>query len=298
MQFTVNFSNLNIEINTKYNYTYKFCRDYLTDEKPDFSVSPIEEEIDEEIEISEFNPSRGYAESICVYRKIADMLPFYDRMVFHGAVISYNNNGYIFTAPSGTGKTTHISLWQKYLQGVEIVNGDKPILNIENGKVTAYATPYAGKEGYQNHSSIEIKGICIIHRLNNSCLPLGGKVSAQLTDEGSTPDDPQIKTPVGADIIRPPKSGAGDPPEILNSQFSILNSDKPQCNIRRVKTSEYLTEMIAQMYMPPEPAAAVKTLDMLDILVKTIPVYILECDISEQAVRTSFEALTNTKYPL
>ena len=258
MTFTVNFSDLNIEINTEFNYTYKFCRDYLSDSKADFSVSPSSEEIDAEIEVSDFNPSRGYAESICVYRKIADMLPFYNRMVFHGAVISYDNNGYIFTAPSGTGKTTHISLWQKYLNGVEIVNGDKPILRIENGKVTAYSTPYAGKEGYQNHSSIEIKGICIIHRLPSSPSPRG---------EGG---------PLAVDEVE---------------------NETPKPNIRRVKTSEFLTEMLAQMYMPPEQEATVKTLDMLDTLVRSIPVYILECDISEEAVKTSFEALTNTTYP-
>ena len=237
MKFTVNFAKLNIEINCAYDYTYKFCRDYLSEGIADFSVSPTKEEIDEEIEVSEFNPSRGYAESICVYRKIADNLPLFDRMVFHGAVISYDNNGYIFTAPSGTGKTTHISLWKKFVEGVEIVNGDKPILWVDGKKVTAFATPYAGKEGFQNHSSIEIKGICIIHR---------GKEN----------------------------------------------------KIRRVQTSEFLTEMLTQMYIPPEAETTEKTLDMLDTIVRTIPVYILECDISEEAVKTSFETLTNTRYPV
>ncbi len=235
MNFRVDFANLNIEINTKYEYTYNLCKDYLTEGEPVFTVSPTDEQVDREIEISEFTPPRGYAESICTYRLISEEMPMYNRIIFHGAVISYKNNGYIFTAPSGTGKTTHISLWKKYIEGVDIVNGDKPLLQIENGKVIAYATPYAGKEGYQNHSSAEIKGICLIVRGNEN-------------------------------------------------------------RIRKVRAGEILTQLMNQLYLPEKPEATLKTLDLLDELVKTVPLYVLECDISEEAVKTSFEMLTGEKY--
>ena len=233
--FNVEFAKLNIEINCRYDYTYNLCKDYLTDEKAEFSVCPDESDIDKEIEISEFTPPRYYAESICVYRAISEILPLYNRIIFHGAVISYKGNGYIFTAPSGTGKTTHIKLWEKYVDGVEIVNGDKPLLQIENGSVIAYATPYAGKEGYQNHSLAEIKGICLIKRGTEN-------------------------------------------------------------RIRRVTSGEVLTRLMAQMYLPENPESTLKTLDLLDSLVKTVPLYELECDMSEEAVKTSFEALTGESY--
>ena len=225
---------MNIEINCKYEYTYKYCKDYLTDEKAVISVSPTDEDIDEEIAISPYNPSRAYAESICVYRSISKLMPLYNRMIFHGAVISYNGNGYIFTAPSGTGKTTHIRLWEKYVDGVEIVNGDKPLLEIED-KVIAYATPYAGKERFENHKSAEIKGICLIQRAKEN-------------------------------------------------------------RIRRVKSGEILTQLMAQLYLPEDPEATVKTLELLDKLVRSVPLYVLECDISEEAVKTSFEMMTGEKY--
>ena len=233
-EFNVEFAKLNIRINCKYDYTYKYCKDYITDGEPVFTVSPDDEAIDREIEISEFTPSRAYAESICVYREISEIIPRYNRIIFHGAVISYNNNGYIFTAPSGTGKTTHISLWKKYVDGVEIVNGDKPLLQIED-KVTAYATPYAGKERYENHSFADIKAICIIQR---------GKVN----------------------------------------------------KIRRVESGEVLTQLMSQLYLPEDAEATIRTLDLLDKLVRLVPLYVLECDISEEAVKTSFEALTGESY--
>lgn len=235
-RFTVEMAKLNIEVNCHYPYTRQFCADYLSEAPADYAVSPTQEDIDEEIRISGFQPERGYAESICVYREIAKRLPFYDRLVFHGAVIEKDGRGYLFTAPSGTGKTTHIRLWQQYLGGVEIVNGDKPILHITEEGVTAYATPYAGKEHYQNHSSVALSGICIIHRGEKN-------------------------------------------------------------RIRRVSAGEALGELMHQVYLPEDAAAAVKTLELLDRLFTALPLYILECTISEDAVRTSYEALTGEAYP-
>ena len=233
--FKVEFAKLNIDVNTNYEYTMRFCKRYLTEGESDFSVSVREEEIDEEIAVSPYNPKRGYAESICVYREIAKQLPLFNRMVFHGAVISYNDKGYLFTAPSGTGKTTHIMLWKKFIENVEIVNGDKPILHIENNTVEAYATPYCGKEGYQNGSSVKLSALCLIRR---------GEVN----------------------------------------------------RIKKVKPSEILSEIMNQLFMPYEAEAVVKTLDLLDSLFKNVPAYVLECDMSEEAVKTSFEALTGEKY--
>ena len=231
----VNIANLNIAVKCEYDFTYKFCSDYITDEKPDFCVSVSPASVDEEINNSPYNPTRPYAESICAYREIAEKLPFYDRCVFHGAVISYDGSGYIFTAPSGTGKTTHIALWQKYLDGVEIVNGDKPVLHITEDEVTAYATPYAGKEGLQNHSHCAIKGICLIEQAKEN-------------------------------------------------------------SIRRLTVSECLMRIMTQMYKPFDAATAVKTLELLDKLLRNIPVYLLGCNISSDAVRCSFEALTGLDF--
>ena len=234
-EFVVNFAGLNIEVHCNYDYTCRFCREYLTENAPDFSVSVSEEAIQEEIDISPYNPSAPYAESICAYREMAEKFPFYDRCVFHGAVISYDGKGYIFTAPSGTGKTTHISLWQKYLDGVEIVNGDKPVLHITEDCVTAYATPYAGKEGFQNHTSAELCGICLIEQAKEN-------------------------------------------------------------TIRRLEPSEILMRLMGQIYRPFSAEGVVKTLDLMDKMLRRVPVYLLGCDMSEDAVRCSFEAMTGLPF--
>ncbi|MBQ7203040.1 MAG: hypothetical protein IJS03_03365 [Eubacterium sp.] len=233
--FVVNFAQLNIGIDSKFDYTYKFCKEYLTDNEADFRVSASEDEIKREMEDSPYNPLPPYAESICIYREIADRLPEYDRCVFHGAVISYEGRGYLFTAPSGTGKTTHIRLWQKYLDGVEIVNGDKPILHITEDSVYAYATPYAGKEGYQNKKSIKLSGICLVEQAKEN-------------------------------------------------------------SIKRLNASECLLRIITQIYRPYDSAGVSKTLELLDNMLKAVPVFSLGCDISEDAVKCSYEALVGKEY--
>jgi hypothetical protein len=61
--------------------------------------------------------------------------------------------------------------------------------------------------------------------------------------------------------------------------------------IRRITPSEYFDELMHQVYIPKNSEAMLKTLDLMDALAKTVPFYLLECDISEQAARTSFEAM-------
>ena len=232
MNFCVNFSDLTIEINSIYQYTYDFCKDYICNQSPDFSVETTEEKIDAEIASVDFNPPRGYAECICLYREIAEKLPTYNRCVFHGAVIEYEGRGFLFTAPSGTGKTTHIRPWKKcFGDKVNIVNGDKPILNIGNDGVVAYSTPYAGKEGYQNHSSVALCGICLIKRGEEN-------------------------------------------------------------RIERVNPGQYLTDIIKQIYMPFAPEQSIKTLELLDNILSKVPMYVLHCNISEEATITALEGMT------
>lgn len=233
--FTVNFAGLNIGITSIYKYTMDFCKDYIVDEPAVFSVCATEDKINHEIEISDFNPPAPYAESICIYREIAERLPLYNRFIFHGASISFDGDGYIFTAPSGTGKSTHILLWQKYLgTGVEVVNGDKPIIEFTDNGAIIHSTPYAGKEGLQNHSSVPLKAVCIVGR-------------------------------------------------------GLVNS------IEKIRVGAYFNQLFKQVYNPVDTKAAAATIQLFNRLAE-IPFYSLKCDISEQAVRTSFEKLSGKCY--
>ena len=67
-------------------------------------------------------------------------------VLFHAAVVSYKNKGYMFLGPSGTGKSTHASLWQRYIAGTALVNDDNPVVRIsEDDTATVYGSPWSGK---------------------------------------------------------------------------------------------------------------------------------------------------------
>lgn len=57
-----------------------------------------------------------------------------------------------------------LSLWKKYIDGVEIINGDKPFLRVTDHGIWAYGTPWAGKEGWQKNERVLLKGICLLMR--------------------------------------------------------------------------------------------------------------------------------------
>ena len=164
----IRIAELNICIENKYDYLEKLCREY-TIEKPenvDMTVSVSDEQIAQEMSIAETEVTAGYAEGVCAYREICKRLPVeFGAYLFHSAVIEYGGDGFAFAAKSGTGKSTHIKLWRRrFGEGVHVVNGDKPILRFENGKLYAYGTPWCGKEGWQTNTRVSLKALCFLER--------------------------------------------------------------------------------------------------------------------------------------
>ena len=168
----IRIADLNICIDNKYDYLEKLCRDYTVEktENPDMTVSVTDEQIAHEVSIAETQVSAGYAEGVCVYRDICKRLPVeFGAYLFHSAVIEYKGDGFAFAAKSGTGKSTHISLWRKrFGSEVHVVNGDKPIMRFVGDKLYAYGTPWCGKEGWQNNTSVPLKALCFVERSENN----------------------------------------------------------------------------------------------------------------------------------
>ena len=65
--------------------------------------------------------------------------------LFHSSVVSYQGKAYMFLGHSGTGKSTHSSLWLKYIEGTELVNDDNPVVRIIDGVARVYGSPWSGK---------------------------------------------------------------------------------------------------------------------------------------------------------
>ena len=172
INFRIDIAELTAELITRYEENRRFCADFLSNsECADIIASVSEEEIDREMGAYDTPFSRKYCECVCLYRSIAEQLPAFDRFVFHGASIKVRDKGYIFTAPSGTGKSTHVSLLMKYFEDeVTVINGDKPIVGILQNGVNVYSCPWAGKEGWKNNISAPVGGIILLRRGKINCI--------------------------------------------------------------------------------------------------------------------------------
>lgn len=173
--FTIQIASRAVSVTALYESTRIYCADYLCDTEPDFSVATSPEDIAFEREKSaredrlEGLPVRNLSDAsleiTAVQRKIAEELFACDTLVFHGSVVAVDGAGYLFTAKSGTGKSTHTRLWrQVFGSRAVMVNDDKPFLRMTNGSVLAYGSPWNGKHGLGSNICVPLKAICILQR--------------------------------------------------------------------------------------------------------------------------------------
>lgn len=168
-----------VEIHPLYDRCRSMCADYVIPEdgmdvEPDFVVDIVPRNIKRENDLSQKNSADGkgmylyydpgYMEYFAVHRKISERMPSFDTILMHGAVIAYHGNAYLFTAESGTGKTTHIRKWLDHLQDAYVINGDKPFLWIADNGVTACGSPWCGKENLGKNCMVPLRAIVIINR--------------------------------------------------------------------------------------------------------------------------------------
>ena len=164
-----------IGVSALYEQTRTFCKNYLTDAPASFEVAVTPADIAYERQRSaRADELKGaavrehadpYLETLAVYRKLAQLLVQDDILLMHGAVVAVDGQAYLFTAKSGTGKTTHTRLWMRQFgDRAVMVNGDKPLLHITSEGVTVYGTPWDGKEHLSTNTSCPLKALCILTR--------------------------------------------------------------------------------------------------------------------------------------
>ncbi len=95
-------------------------------------------------------------------------LVHFNGMMLHSSCVVYEGKAYLFSAPSGTGKSTHTQLWLKQFPGSYILNDDKPAIRITENGIYAYGTPFSGKTDLNVNTGVPIGGICVIERSENN----------------------------------------------------------------------------------------------------------------------------------
>lgn len=227
----VRLADLTIEIKDDNEKLLSFFKNYLTDTISDFVLEIDTNDIKREKDMffEEYLDDFDYC-LLAIYRKIAEILPFYDGFVLHGSAVYYDATASVLSGVSGAGKSTHANLLQKY-KNIHIINDDKPIVRIVNNIPYVYGTPWGGKHQINEKISKPLKSIVFVEKdKTNNIIKLNK-------------DDSYIKT-------------------LRQTYRPIYNSDN-----------------------------LVKTLDLVNRVVKATTQYELQCDISKQATDISFEII-------
>ncbi len=164
----------NEEITTIYEEFHDRSKDYRCDGPAEFWIEMTQDDIDRgRAGFAAAGIDIPYPDSFyehCMVRgRLAEMLLSRGVLLFHGAAVAVDGTGYIFTAKSGTGKSTHAQYWRQLFGArAVIINDDKPFLHIGEDGVTVYGSPWAGKDDIQVNTSAPVKAICLLERSDNN----------------------------------------------------------------------------------------------------------------------------------
>ncbi|NMP37860.1 MAG: hypothetical protein GX051_07015 [Clostridiales bacterium] len=231
----LNIAGLNVKITPRYEVlASRISNEYIAPDsaKPDFSINIIPGYLEQK---QKENPHLTLAECEYIWSGeavFASMLDFGGFML-HSSAVALDGQAYLFSARSGTGKSTHTHLWLDCFgaERAKIINDDKPLLRLIDGKFYAFGSPWSGKTDENLNIKVPVKAIAFLERSQTNS------------------------------IERIPSLAAL--PLVLNQTVRPLGEERMSC-----------------------------LLSLLDRLLSDIPVYRLKCDMSHEAVETSYNMMS------
>lgn len=94
-------------------------------------------------------------------------LLFHQGIVIHAAAIDWKGRGIIFSAPSGTGKTTQANLWRKH-KGAKILNADRPAIRVHEHQAYVYGTLWNGSSQKCCNEGIPLSAIILLEQAKDN----------------------------------------------------------------------------------------------------------------------------------
>lgn len=170
---------MNIAVKAKYEDTYRYMQDFLTDSQDyELYIEPTDEMIRYEAELGEeIHGDAGspyICEAVAILRVICDYIIDKGGFFLHCSCLKYKDEAIIFTAPSGTGKSTHSALWRRHFgDDVVMINDDKPLVREKDGRFHIYGTPWNGKHSIGNNTSAPIRSVVFLSQApENKATPI------------------------------------------------------------------------------------------------------------------------------
>lgn len=173
--FKICLAGLNIEVECSAGKYYNCCVPYLSKfSKTDIVAHAEREDIlkrysfiltgDPNTIKYEDDLELGAIEAEIIYENIAAQAIDFGTFLMHGAVVAKGGRAFMFSGPSGIGKSTRVRLWLDEYPDSIIVNGDKPLIKVTDDEAIACGTPWCGKEGWNTNTMVPLNAIFIVQR--------------------------------------------------------------------------------------------------------------------------------------
>ena len=173
--FVMEIAGFAIGVEPLFESTRMYCREYWTDREAEFHVTVKREDLVQEQELLNIEAdeeglkrrkfSDMFLERSVIQRRVAEALVQREVLLMHGSTVAVDGRAYLFTAPCGTGKSTHTRLWREVFgDRAVMVNDDKPFLKLTGDAVLACGSPWTGKHGIGTNVCVPLGGICILSR--------------------------------------------------------------------------------------------------------------------------------------
>ena len=137
---------------------------YLSGGAPEIRV-PFQPEKIEWLKQQEPSLDDDNCEIICTTESFYMQLLCFEGFMLHSSAVVMDGGAYLFSAPSGTGKSTHTALWlELFGERAAILNDDKPAILLREDGIFACGTPWSGKSDLNLNLCVPLRGICVLER--------------------------------------------------------------------------------------------------------------------------------------
>ncbi len=159
-------ADLIVGVDFRYRRGYEQAQPYRVDDdaSADFCLEPSEEDF--EYEMNNGAESREIVEYVLTRWLFQSKILLFDGLVLHSSAVVYEDRAYLFSADSGTGKSTHTQFWIRQFGADKtfILNDDAPAIRKINGVWRAYGTPWSGSSPLNVNANFPLRGIGFIER--------------------------------------------------------------------------------------------------------------------------------------
>ena len=249
------------------------------DKKDNFKkiVVPVQKALlYEEIEKSIPSIGRGQILRSYVLRGISEQMPIYRSFLLHSVCIDIEGTGVVFSAPSGTGKSTHLANWWRYLNGTEKM--PEKLKNLLKDKETVRAKDET------------LPDLTVVN---------GDKPIVRFFDEEFCKEK-GLEIPEGTEFGVPYAYGTpwcGKENLGCNMRTKLKHIcfiERSETNfVTKIDKNEAVNRIMKQVYMPKDPIALANTLKLVDRLINSCELWIIHCNMEPESAKIAYDAIFN-----